>query len=346
MAPNTPAGTTRTDAQTNPSASRNDDTSTTGDGSTPKSEPITFDQTDSRKSDMHHEIDRWVNELVAATKDARESREFKTWLNAQLAFHDYSYRNTILIRRQCPDATKVAGYNTWHDEFNRYVKEGESAIWIWAPIVTTRCPDCHNSPSYHKNSDCDYDATPPSSWNEGLVGFRPAAVFDISQTEGEPLPELDYAPSGDPDTLVDDTLDLADRLNFDVSLIPADEWAYDSKGRCVQDPIDLEPYIEVKDRDNDASLAHTIVHELAHAELHGVRDDDSIDRPKREVEAEATAYVVCRYAGLDMSGSAFYLAAWAGDDPDVIQNRLKRINRTASRFIELLDEIQATSELS
>ncbi len=62
---------------------------------------------------------------------------------------------------QCPHATQVAGYNTWRDEFDRYVKEGEQAIWIWAPIITKQCPECENSPSYHEQSDCEYDETPP-----------------------------------------------------------------------------------------------------------------------------------------------------------------------------------------
>jgi hypothetical protein len=85
-------------------------------------------------------------------------------------------------------ATKVAGYHTWQSEFDRHVKEGESAIWIWAPIITKRCPKCESSPQYLEKSDCEYEETPPEEWSKGLVGFKPTSVFDISQTEGEPCP--------------------------------------------------------------------------------------------------------------------------------------------------------------
>ena len=59
------------------------------------------------------------------------------------------------------EATRVAGYRTWQEEFDRHVQEGESAIWVWAPIITKQCPECENAPSYHEDSDCDYDETPP-----------------------------------------------------------------------------------------------------------------------------------------------------------------------------------------
>ncbi len=86
----------------------------------------------------------------------------------------------MLIKLQYPEATKVAGYNTWRNEFDRHVQEGEQAIWIWAPIITKQCPECENAPSYHEDSDCAYDETPPEEWSKGLVGFKPTAVFDIS----------------------------------------------------------------------------------------------------------------------------------------------------------------------
>jgi len=95
---------------------------------------------------------------------------------------------------------KIAGYNTWRNEFDRHVQEGEDAIWIWAPIITKQCPECENSQSYHEQSDCEYDETPPDEWSNGLVGFKPTSVFDVSQTEGEPLPELETEATGMPKT--------------------------------------------------------------------------------------------------------------------------------------------------
>ena len=87
----------------------------------------------------------------------------------------------------------------------------------------TQCPECENSPSYHEDSDCDYDETPPEEWSEGLVGFKPAPVFDVSQTEGDPLPDLDTEPTGDADGLVDRLTDAADTLGVTVRLVSKDE---------------------------------------------------------------------------------------------------------------------------
>ena len=96
-------------------------------------------------------------------------------------------------------------------------------------------------------------------------------------------------------------------------------------------------------RSNDADLAGTLIHEYAHAQLHlGV--DDEAERAKREVEAEAVAYVVGRYFDLDMSGSAFYLAAWEADDPTVVRERLQRISHTAREIIDCVTESDSSSD--
>ena len=115
---------------------------------------VSFEQTDTRSDEMNSTIEQWIDDLVAGVDDAQASAEFQEWLDVQSRFHDYSYRNTLLIKRQYPEATRVAGYRTWQEEFDRHVKEGESAIWIWAPIITKQCPECENSPSYHEDSDC------------------------------------------------------------------------------------------------------------------------------------------------------------------------------------------------
>ncbi len=163
---------------------------------------VSFDDSDTRRDEMHSTMEAWVDDLVDEVDDAVSSEQFQEWLDVQSHFHDYSYRNTLLITRQCPHATHVAGYRTWQNEFDRYVEEGESAIWIWAPIIAKQCPECENSPSYHERSDCEYNETSPEDWSKGLVGFRPAPVFDISQTEGEPLPELETEATGEADELV------------------------------------------------------------------------------------------------------------------------------------------------
>lgn len=301
-------------------------------------EPDTFAESETRYEDMHQAIETWLTELDELVDEAAASSQFQDWLDVQAEFHDYSYRNTILIQQQYPGATRVAGYRTWQREFNRHVKEGERAIWIFAPIITHRCPECENSPRYHDQTDCEYDETPPDEWPEGLVGFKPAPVFDVSQTEGEPLPELETAAAGDAGDLLSRVQSAAEDIGVSVRIVAADAWDYgETKGVCQRRSLsDARPLVEVKDRANEADLVRTLVHEFAHAELH-FDVDDKTERAKREVEAEAVAYIVGRYFGLDTSGSAFYLAAWESDEVTSIHDRLDRISTTAEEFIDVLN---------
>jgi hypothetical protein len=303
-----------------------------------------FDDSDSRADEMRDTLEAWVEDLADLTDEARATEQFQEWLDVQSKFHDYSHRNTLLIRMQCPHATKVAGFWTWQNEFNRSVKKGESAIWIWAPIITNKCPECGNSSSYHEQADCDYDETEPDAWDEGLVGFKPTSVFDVSQTEGEPLPELDTEAYGDGDALVGALLSAGNRLGYQVDIVSPDDWDHGSaKGVCKhRDPFSMTPIIEVLDRAS-AAVASTLVHEFAHAQLHhGV--EDTTERSKREVEAEAVAYVVGRYFGLDTSNSSFYLAAWEEEATDALHERLFRISTTAEDLIDTIDRAHAQTD--
>jgi hypothetical protein len=177
---------------------------------------------------------------------------------------------------------------------------------------------------------------------EGARWIQPAPVFDISQTDGEPLPDLDTEATGDAGDLVGQLTDASDELGVTVQIIPTDEWTHgEAKGICEQlSLVDMQPRVEIRDRDrdreNDADLARTLIHEYAHALLHFDVDDDT-ERSKREVEAEAVAYVVGRYCGLDTSGSAFYLAVWESDDPEVVRERLGRISTSAQEVIDTLE---------
>jgi len=300
---------------------------------------VSFSETDTRRDEMHSTIEEWIDDLIELVDEATATEEFQQWLNVQSRFHDYSHRNTLLIKLQCPEATKVAGYNTWRNEFDRYVKEGEQAIWIWAPIITTRCPSCKNSPSYHDRSDCGYDETPPEEWSKGLVGFKPVPVFDVSQTDGEPLPDLETEAVGGNGELLPALLNATDEFGLSVEVVPSQEWSYgEARGVCKEGSSEeTGPVVEVIARENLADMAATLIHEYAHAMLH-VGVDDQTERSKREVEAEAVAYVVGRHCGLDTSGSAFYLATWESDDPEVVRERLGRISRTAQEIIEVLED--------
>ncbi|QLG60299.1 ArdC-like ssDNA-binding domain-containing protein [Halorarum salinum] len=315
------------------------DTTTDGPVATSEEE-VSFNDPDDRDDEMHSMIEQWVRKLVDGVTDARASEAFDAWLDVQSRFHDYSHRNTLLITLQCPEATRVAGYRTWQEEFDRQVQEGESAIWIWAPIITTRCPECENSSSYHDSSDCEYDETDPEEWDKGLVGFRPVPVFDISQTEGEPLPNLETGATGDAAELVPTLLETALKFSIDVEVVEPAAWTYgDAKGNCTYSGDQSgQAAVEVRNRMNRADLAVTLIHEYAHAKLHGGVDDP--ERAKRELEAEAVAAIVGRYFDLDTSGSEYYLAAWHGENPEEILDRLDRISRTAEIFILAVEEYE------
>jgi len=304
---------------------------------TTENQLVSFDESGTRREEMHSTIETWLEELQNLVDEAAASQEFQEWLDVQSRFHDYSHRNTLLIKRQCPEATRVAGYRTWQTEFDRHVTEGELAIWIWAPIIAKQCPECENSSSYHERSDCEYDETPPAEWSKGLVGFRPASVFDISQTEGEELPKLDTAAEGDAEDLLPSLREAASEFDVSVSVIDPDEWSYgEADGICRKRPDEDRPTIELLDQDDPAALAGVLIHEYAHALLH-VGVDDQTEQAKREVEAEAVAYLVGRQFGLDTSDSAFYLAAWQDDETETLSERLGWISRTASEIVDTVE---------
>jgi hypothetical protein len=321
----------------------------------PDTEPTDFGVYDrgERAEEMEAHIETVLADLSADIDMARQSEQFQEWLDAAAVFHDYSYKNQMLIRTQMPDATHVAGYNTWQNEFDRHVEKGETGIHIWRPQTVTahKCPDCGNAPSYHTDNetlDCpradsrpeEWAVNPEEEWDRGtiLTGFTTTTVFDVSQTAGEPLPELDTAAEvgshDDPDTLVDNLLDAADGFGLDAEVVAPENFELDGNGYCTDDGD--TPRVVVKRRDTAAATAGTLIHEIAHGRLHAGVTDPS-ERSKREVEAEGVAYIVGRRLGLDMSNSGYYLASWTDDDTDVIRDRLKRITNTANDIVDALE---------
>ncbi|MFC5973922.1 ArdC-like ssDNA-binding domain-containing protein [Halomarina salina] len=283
---------------------------------------------------MSGAIDDWLDQLREGVDDAETNEQFQQWLDVMSRFHEYSMQNQLLIALQRPDATRVAGFNTWREEFDRTVQKGEQAIWIWAPIMAKQCPACGNSPSYCADSACEGSEIPTDEWERGVVAFKPVPVFDVSQTEGDPLPEVDIAAHGDASTLSPALAAVAQERGYDYSLVPEAEWSHGSaKGVCA--PMSDPPVIEVLERGNTADQARTTIHEFAHAELHAERSDDATSTT--EVEAEAVAYVVAQYVGLDASTSALYVAAWSDGAVDTIDERLGRIQWTARELIEAIE---------
>jgi antirestriction protein ArdC len=281
-------------------------------------------------------IETWLEELQQDVDTATASEQFETWLTTQAQFHEYSFRNSVLIRRQCPAATRVAGYRTWQ-EFGRQVRSGEQAIWIRAPVKTRVCPSCGMAVRSH--DDCP-ERSPVDEWPHRVVGFRSVAVFDISQTDGDPLPQLDREASGEATWLLDALERLADDWALSVRIIPQAEWPHGSAWG-VYGPVDER--IDLRDRENRADLARTFLHELAHARLHPEESVDSRQAAAFELDAEATAAIVGRHFGLDTSGSRWYLSAWSHDEAVSLADRCEQISRTARDLIERIEALTSAT---
>jgi len=293
------------------------------------SEDSLFSDSKARYTEMNDEVESSIEELLELTEEAKRSEMFKEWLDVQSKFHEYSYKNTWLIKMQYPEASKVAGYKKWKKEFDRYVKEGENAIWIWAPLKGKICPECGTPKWKHDSTDCDhFENEDVDDWNRGLVGFKPVPVFDVSQTEGDELPELDTSAEGDPKDLLKRLKEFAEEHDIDVKFVADSEWDRNSDGYAKNREVN----VKIQD---EATTVSVLIHEISHI-LSGHTADDGFssgkDRLKEEVEAESVAYIVGSKFGLDMSNSSFYLASYKADR-EAFESSLQTITKVSSKII-------------
>ena len=258
----------------------------------------------------HEAFDQLVRDV-----EAGKSETLKQYLKAMGMFHRYSVGNAILIQLQKPNATHVAGFRAWQ-QLGRHVKKGEHGIAIMAPIVWRR--KARKDTQQQEQNDPD---------DEVVSTFKTAHVFDISQTEGKPLPEFAKA-RGDPGAC----LERLERFiaGRGIKLERGDLRI--AEGVSIGGTILLKACLAPPDEFS------VMVHELAHEMLH----QDPSNRPKektvREAEAEAVAYVVCQGVGLDMStASSDYIQLYNGDKK-VLMGSLERIQRTAGEILAAVTE--------
>lgn len=242
------------------------------------------------------------------------SEDWQRWLAVAAKFRRYSVHNTFLILLQKPDATRVAGYKTWQ-KLGRQVRKGEQGIAILAPVTRTMV---------------DEDT---GEAVRRVVAFRGATVFDVSQTDGEPLPEVpevaEQIDGDEPDGLWDALARQAADAGFAVTLAGSDRVGHaEAKGVCRHDTHEI-----VVRSDLAAGMqCKTLVHELAHALLHG--PEAGTGRARAEVEAESVAYIVCEAVGLSSHAYSFgYVTGWSGGDPDVVQATAQRVMHTAQAML-------------
>jgi antirestriction protein ArdC len=248
---------------------------------------------ESKATELNAGILRTIDQLAQETDAARQSQQFRDYLKTSAAFWDYSWHNQMLIWRQKPDASFVGGFHTWL-KCGRYVRKGEKGIAILAPMF------------FKDNKQ------KPEAEETTRVWFKVVYVFDISQTDGTPLPELPTRSVGERgQDMLNRLLRFAESRGITVQFVEKCKLngaAGTSKGN----------EIEIRTSATDittqaATLAHEIAHSLLHwtADGHKItsRDGKEIDKQQRELEAEATAYVVCSYFGIQ-SPSDFYLAVY------------------------------------
>ena len=263
------------------------------------------------KSEQIKEItDKATEQLVAALEQGH-SEALTSYLKAIGRFHRYSLHNVLLIALQKPNASHVAGFRTWN-QLGRFVKKGEKGILILAPIVRRKT----------ENSEAD------EKESSHIAGFRAAYVFDVSQTDGQELPQIGVM-HGDPCEYGAGLRGFADAQNIAI------EYSHDiapARGTSYGGRIALLP------GQSPAEEFSTLVHELAHELLHRGDRREQTSRKVRETEAEATAFVVCHAIGLETGSAACdYIQLWNGDK-ETLTNSLTYIQKAASQMLAALTD--------
>ena len=266
--------------------------------------------------------------------------KYALYLQTMSKFHRYSFNNTLLIAMQRPDATLVTGYRNWQS-MGRQVKKGEKGITILAPAPIKRKRE-QEILDQNRNPLLDADGKPRTEEVEVVIPrFKPTTVFDISQTDGEPIETL--APEELTEAVAD--YDLFMEAITAVSPVPIrfDEIAGEAKGYYHSG----DKEIVIQKGMSESQTIKTAIHETGHARLHDkdIMEKQGIekDRLTKEVEAESVAYCVCSAFGVDTSEYSFpYIAGWSSNrDMKELKASMDIIRKTAGEMIdELSDNLQ------
>jgi hypothetical protein len=258
-----------------------------------------------------------LDRLDAGIREVYSSDRWEQWLQSLSKFYDYSLGNTILISMQMPTATHVASFRSWKRDFHRYVKKGERGLEILVPMLV-------------RDHDEDTDEE-----RRRLVGFRVGHVFDVSQTDGEPLPTIVDEVSQGVERYAAMLEAVAKVSAYPVTFVhdmPAGTNGFFRRGELIA----------IRSGMPEGQTVKTALHELAHSRLH---DGDPMgegmpDRAMREVQAESVAYAVSAALGLDTSGYSFgYVASWAVGKTDEEMRACLQVVRDAAK--SMVEDLQA-----
>ena len=279
-------------------------------------------------------------------KELFESEKYMRYLSVMSRFHRYSVNNTMLIYMQKPDATLVAGYNKWKNQFERHVKRGEHGITIIAPTPFKKKIEEQKLDPDTKAPILDAEGKAVMEEREVEIPmFRPVKVFDVSQTDGKPLPELASSLSGNVQNY--EAFMEALRRSAPVPL-SVEPMAANMDGYFSPD----QQRIAIRAGMSEVQTVSAAVHEIAHSKLHNyakaqeeaARAGDKEppkkkDRNTEEVEAESISYAVCQYYGIQTGENSFgYIANWSqGKELPELRASLETINKAAGELIADID---------
>lgn len=277
-------------------------------------------KTEDAKTLIEQQLDNLSNAL-----ESGNSETLSAFLSTMARFHRYSLGNVLLIMCQAPEATHVAGFATWKS-LGRFVKSGEKGIAILAPmLLKDRSNDEDSSPENASFTNAR-DTEGAQDASERHLRFRVVYVFDVDQTDGEPLPEFAKV-SGEPGDYSDRLKGLVRQLSIELEYGEELGGAFGvSKGGTITLQQGLDPAQEFT----------TLVHELAHEILHQGEGRAGTTKTSRELEAEAVAFVVAQAVGLDTgTASSDYIQLYKGDK-ELLSKSLDSIRRTAGTILEAL----------
>ena len=271
--------------------------------------------------------------LLSSTKEIFESEKYAEYIATMAKFPHYSINNCILIASQCPTASLVCGYKKWQTDFNRTVNKNEHGIMIIAPIKFKTDVE---EPMFDENARPVIDENGRQKKEvvkREFQSFRPAYVFDIQQTSGDPIPTLA--------TLLDASVDDFEELKeivMKVSPVPV-EFSADTGGANGYYSA-TQKKIVIKEGLPELQTIKTMIHECAHARLGHGGEDDKWDRESKEVQAESVAYWVASMLNLDTSDYSFgYIAGWSKNkEVSELKENLELIKTTADEISSLIEE--------
>lgn len=292
------------------------------------------------ESKQQQQLKEITEKLEQGVKELFTSEKYTEYLRVMSQFHNYSFSNTLLIAMQKPEATLVAGYGAWQNKFERNVKKGEKAIKIFAPaprkveVERDMLDPETQRPVIDENGEVKKEKVTVQQ-----PYFKITSVFDVSQTDGKPLPELDT---------VQDLTGSVEGYNI----------FFEALQRTSKVPMDFQPIeggshgfyhqndkrIAIAEGMSEAQNVKTGIHEIAHSRMHDRDMTDAengimVDRRTREVQAESVAYTVCQHYGIDTSDYSFgYIAGWSeGKEMKELRSSMEVIRREADSMIKEID---------